>query len=84
MEFDVFAHTAKSEAAQPVLSLDGFNMLEQVDIRIGDRVAKLGHGKHGVVKSYPHIVSGKKKARVMFDDGTVRHYEKSELRKVTT
>jgi hypothetical protein len=81
LEFDPFQHTKQTEAVQPVLELDGFNVLGAVDINLGDRVARLGDSKSGRVLSF-RPVSGRMKARVRFDDGTVRHYEKHELRKI--
>jgi len=79
-EFDVFAHSKQSEAAQPVLQMGNFNLLDAVDINVGDKVARLNNTKYGRVVSF-HVVSGRMKARVRFDDGSVRHYERHELRK---
>ena len=80
-EFDAFQHTSQTEAVQPVLALDGFNMLDQVDINESDRVVVIKTKREGIVKAILPI-EGVMKARVRLDGESVRHYEKYELRKV--
>ena len=80
-EFDAFQHTPQTEAVQPVLEFDGFNMLDQVDIKQRDRVVVIETKREGIVKAILPI-EGVMKARVRLDGESVRHYEKYELRKV--